>query len=445
MTQSFFVNSSTIGVDLNNMSATALFAVGTHTFGANDSEWVYVQAQTTISALSWVAFNGTFSAGMASAADVAVNGLSIALANATISASSYGWVAIRGVNLSALFTGTGSLALTSGQLQLASSAGPTGVVMLGLSEPRAARWLVFLCRRRPALRLRVSARVHLTCAWSTCTGRSRRAGNGNSLGYFESEVQEAQAAGKILPLVRLALDMQSAVTETEMHTNFFATLERGFKSFVHISGSTLDRARFSVQGLPSRKRTRRLSGTLFSVNSAIWFLLEKGIVPKYHMIWDAFEVCEKFAIPHPDVTYLVASRCHPKVFEKLKDCNVVVWHAGGDHNIIDVMSRADVQEKMGGLQPLINGGSAGVTRGIFVASSLGYNDIHIFGGDSSYADDGSTHVMGSVVKEKDVMISLGRWHSRGAAMWFRTTPNGASRSMNTESCTRCTSLAVLPI
>lgn len=128
---SFIAQSSTIGTDLNNMSATALFAVGTHAFGNNDSEWVYVQAQTTISALSWVAFNATFSAGMASAGDVAVNGMNIALANATISASSYGWVAIRGANLSAIFTGTGSLAQTSGMLQLASSAGPTGTVMLG--------------------------------------------------------------------------------------------------------------------------------------------------------------------------------------------------------------------------------------------------------------------------------------------------------------------------
>ena len=131
MSNTFNANSSTIGFDPSNMSATALFAVGSHMLGSNDTEWVYVQAQTTISALSWVAFNATFSAGMASAGDVAINGNAIGLANAQISASSYGWVAIRGANLSALFTGTGSLALTSGQLQLASSAGPTGVVMLG--------------------------------------------------------------------------------------------------------------------------------------------------------------------------------------------------------------------------------------------------------------------------------------------------------------------------
>lgn len=131
MSNTFYTNSSTIGFDPSNMSATALFAVGTHTLGINDTEWVYVQAQTTISSLSWVSFNSTFSAGMASAADVLLASNTFGLANAQISASSYGWIAIRGVGLSALFTGTGSLAPTSGQLQLASSAGPTGVVMLG--------------------------------------------------------------------------------------------------------------------------------------------------------------------------------------------------------------------------------------------------------------------------------------------------------------------------
>lgn len=131
MSNTFYTNGSTIGFDPSNMSATALFAVGTHTLGINDTEWVYVQAQTTISAQSWVAINPTFSAGMASAGDVIVANNAFGIANVQISASSYGWIAIRGANLSALFTGTGSLAPTSGQLQLASSAGPTGTVMLG--------------------------------------------------------------------------------------------------------------------------------------------------------------------------------------------------------------------------------------------------------------------------------------------------------------------------
>jgi len=132
MPTSFVNTSSMLGFDPVNMSATALFAVGTRISAAQNSEWVYVQAQSTIGALSWVAINPTFSAGMASAADC-VSGLHnlFGVANATISASSYGWIAIRGENLSAIFTGTGSLAATSGEMHLASSAGPTGVVMLG--------------------------------------------------------------------------------------------------------------------------------------------------------------------------------------------------------------------------------------------------------------------------------------------------------------------------
>lgn len=130
MSNTFINNGSVIGFDPTNQSATALFAVGTHQLGSSDTEWVYVQAQTTISSLSWVAFNATFSAGMASATDV-TTGLGIGVANGQISASSFGWIAIRGVGLTALFTGTGSLAPTSGQMQLASSAGPTGVVYLG--------------------------------------------------------------------------------------------------------------------------------------------------------------------------------------------------------------------------------------------------------------------------------------------------------------------------
>jgi len=119
--QSFYTNGSLIGFDPTNQSATARYAVGTHMLGNNDTEWVYVQAQTTISSLSWCVFNATFSAAMASAADVLLLSNTIALANGQISASSTGALAIRGANLSALFTGTGSPAPTSGQLQLASS------------------------------------------------------------------------------------------------------------------------------------------------------------------------------------------------------------------------------------------------------------------------------------------------------------------------------------
>jgi hypothetical protein len=70
-------------------------------------------------------------------------------------------------------------------------------------------------------------------------------------------------------------------------------------------------------------------------------------------------------------------------------------------------------------EPLINGGTAGVTRGIFLVTTLGYKEIDIFGGDSSYAPDGKTHVSGgSLVPEKDVTIAIGN----NPPTYFRTTP-----------------------
>ena len=68
---SFSLNSSTIGVDLNNASSTALFAVGTHVLGSQGTEWVYVQANTSIVGQRMVAYqSGTFTCGMASGGDL---------------------------------------------------------------------------------------------------------------------------------------------------------------------------------------------------------------------------------------------------------------------------------------------------------------------------------------------------------------------------------------
>lgn len=106
MSQSFYLNSSTIGVDLNNASATALFAVGTHVLGTNDTEWVYVQANTSIVSNTIVCFNsGTFTCGMASAGDSILGG-QLATAQTSISSQAYGWVAIRGIGLSVQVLGT---------------------------------------------------------------------------------------------------------------------------------------------------------------------------------------------------------------------------------------------------------------------------------------------------------------------------------------------------
>jgi len=236
------------------------------------------------------------------------------------------------------------------------------------------------------------------------------------------EVREAQASGNIASPVPLGLSMTSCITEQEMHVNFHATLERGFEPINEYLGAFSGPCSIVGAGPTIKETHKELVGDIIAINSAISYLLDNGIVPKFGLLWDGTEVVEKFARPHPDIIYLVASRCHPKVFERLKDCKVVVWHAAGDHNIADVMNDAEVQRKMKIPQPLICGGSAGVTRTIYVATVLGYTDLHIYGADSCYSNDGDTHIRGSVVSEKDILVALGDGSEGVPAMWFRTTP-----------------------
>ena len=235
------------------------------------------------------------------------------------------------------------------------------------------------------------------------------------------EVRAAQARGDVLKPVRLALCMSSCITSEEMHTNFHATLDRGFTPINDSIGAYSGSCSIVGAGPTIKETHKELVGDVIAINSAIGYLLDEGIVPKFGLLWDGTEVLEKLVRPHPDITYLVASRCHPKVFEKLKDCKVIVWHAGGDHNIIEVMGRPEVVEKLKIPQPLILGGSAGVTRTLYVATVLGYEDIHIFGADSNYSGN-ETHVAGSVVPEKDCMVALGDNSEGAPSLWFRTTP-----------------------
>lgn len=227
----------------------------------------------------------------------------------------------------------------------------------------------------------------------------------------QEEVEKALGAGT-MPLMPLALDMHGCATQEEMNGNIEATLKRGYVPINSYLGKYKGRASLVGSGPSIHDTWPELTGDVFAVNQAIGFLLERGVVPKFAMLWDAADIVEKFAVPHPDITYLVGSRCHPKVFERLKDCKVIVWHAGGDHNIATLLDEKRVPE------PMIAGGSAGITRGLYLVNSLGYCDIHIFGADSSYSDDGKTHANGSLVPEKDLMISIGN----NPAHWFRTTP-----------------------
>lgn len=133
------------------------------------------------------------------------------------------------------------------------------------------------------------------------------------------------------------------------------------------------------------KREAALEGVdVFSVSGSHDFLLQNGIVPKYHIECDPRpHKADNIAKAHPDTTYLIASCCAGPLFDKLEGADVKLWHIGcGEHSIrlVDELG-ADSATMISG------GGSVGL-RSIPLLYGLGYREMYFFAMDCSFADNG---------------------------------------------------------
>lgn len=73
-----------------------------------------------------------------------------------------------------------------------------------------------------------------------------------------------------------------------------------------------------------------------AVNGSIKLFLDQGIFPTYWAACDPQECVADFLPENPPhgTTYLLGSKCHPSVFHKLRNNDVLVWHLR-DHEAFD--------------------------------------------------------------------------------------------------------------
>ena len=123
---------------------------------------------------------------------------------------------------------------------------------------------------------------------------------------------------------------------------------------------------------------------IVSVSGAHDFLIQKGLIPKYHIECDPRRhKGDMIGSRHPKVEYLMASVCHPKVVKKVKGKNLTLWH----------MNEGDPSLQILDLEPnsiLVPGGGSVGLRAIALLYILGYRRFLIHGMDCSYRD-GETH------------------------------------------------------
>jgi hypothetical protein len=78
---------------------------------------------------------------------------------------------------------------------------------------------------------------------------------------------------------------------------------------------------------------RRRGAKIVTVNNAMRFLMEHGITPDVHVMLDARPANAAFVQNAPQgVKYLIASQCHPSVFDALEGRDVVLWHSAFGDN-----------------------------------------------------------------------------------------------------------------
>jgi hypothetical protein len=124
---------------------------------------------------------------------------------------------------------------------------------------------------------------------------------------------------------------------------------------------------------------RAFEGELWGINGAFAWLRHRGLAPHAFIGLDPEWFLKEYLIDPPkDATYYLGACVDPQVFDHLKGHNVRMWFP------------ADSEVKYPRGVPTVPGGSSCLARAPYLAYMLGYVDVHVFGGDSSYTD--RTHV-----------------------------------------------------
>lgn len=136
-----------------------------------------------------------------------------------------------------------------------------------------------------------------------------------------------------------------------------------------------------TETLPALRFHASRGHLIFALNGTHDWLVERGLAPNVHVLLDAREKNLEFVRkPRPDVTYFVASQCHPSVFDALSGFDVLMWsaHLPGMQEIADASDKPVI---------LVGGGSTVGLKAMMLAYLWGFRSISMFGMDGCYRED----------------------------------------------------------
>jgi len=187
---------------------------------------------------------------------------------------------------------------------------------------------------------------------------------------------------------RIEFDIRTPVADDRLAFHVASCLERGLPE-VEYQAPRIAPLTVLANG-PSAKRAA-LDGDVLALNGALKVCLERGVVPKYWAACDPQEMVADFLKDAPDeTTYLVCSKCHPKVFDALEGKKVLVWH---------------LDDAVDWGNPIVS--AVSITLVAFeLMERLGYSAFETWGWDGCYVD-GESHAAPQAHGGSDITMLVG--------------------------------------
>lgn len=168
--------------------------------------------------------------------------------------------------------------------------------------------------------------------------------------------------------------------------------------------------------LPDIRAQQRRGARIVSVNNVWRYLMANGVTPDVNVMLDARPENVEFTQGAPkSMRWLLASQCHPSVFDALAEHEVVLWHNGYGSNSDAVREvLAPWWDEGPNQKPclLVPGGSTVGLRSLWLATFSGFRTIHLYGIDSSYAQTGEHHAYPQALNDGETKLEVARGEKR---------------------------------
>jgi uncharacterized Rossmann fold enzyme len=177
----------------------------------------------------------------------------------------------------------------------------------------------------------------------------------------------------------LNIGARCVMSDSELFRHIGLAMERNLpevsQHFAHDAVAVLVGSGPSLE-IDSIRKQRAEGHPIIAVKDAHDWLIDRGIVPDYAVAIDPQEHRAKcFKTPHHRVKYMIASQCHPAMFDHLKGFDVYLWHA------YVKQGQTVPQYRM-----LIAGGTTTGLRAITLFYVLGFRRFELYGYDSCLKD-----------------------------------------------------------